>query len=265
MRAPIGDFDDAPPAAELPRPAHRARSPTPYAHWQRQRPRRPARSTSTPTRRWPTPPSSSSTYGPDLLEPSANCVVVAGKRGGERTLAACVVLSTTRVDVNGVVRRQLGARKASFAPMDTAVGETGMEYGGITPIGLPAGWPLLVDAAVVDLPVRADRQRQPPGQAASCPARRSPSCRAPWCWRGWAAAPDADRSGLLLPGGRRQAAGGRRQAGRMPGQCVNRQARGARPRPVARSASARARWSARRSPGRGRAPRRPAWCAGRPG
>jgi len=91
-------------------------------------------------------------YGSDLTERSANCVVVAGKRGGETTLAACLVLSTTRVDVNGVVRRQLGSRKASFAPMETATGETGMEYGGITPIGLPADWPLLVDAAVVDLP-----------------------------------------------------------------------------------------------------------------
>ncbi|MFJ7071170.1 YbaK/EbsC family protein [Streptomyces sp. NPDC098781] len=91
-------------------------------------------------------------YGHELLERSANCVVVAGKRGGETTLAACVVLSTTRVDVNGVVRRQLGARKASFASMDTATGETGMEYGGITPLGLPGDWPVLVDSAVVDLP-----------------------------------------------------------------------------------------------------------------
>jgi len=91
-------------------------------------------------------------YGQELLEQAANCVVVAGKRGGETMLAACVVLSTTRVDVNGVVRRQLGARKASFASMDTATGETGMEYGGITPVGLPADWPVLVDSAVVDLP-----------------------------------------------------------------------------------------------------------------
>ncbi|MFE1177372.1 YbaK/EbsC family protein [Streptomyces sp. NPDC058773] len=91
-------------------------------------------------------------YGPWLLEQSANCVVVAGRRGGETTLAACVVLSHTRVDVNGIVRRQLGARKASFAPMDTAVGESGMEYGGITPVGLPDHWPLLVDSAVADTP-----------------------------------------------------------------------------------------------------------------
>ncbi|RSO10824.1 hypothetical protein DMH18_11825 [Streptomyces sp. WAC 06783] len=91
-------------------------------------------------------------HGAWLLEQSANCVVVAGKRGGAVTLAACVVLSHTRVDVNGAVRRQLGARKASFAPMDTAVGETGMEYGGITPIGLPADWPLFLDAAVADTP-----------------------------------------------------------------------------------------------------------------
>lgn len=87
------------------------------------------------------------TYGVDL-DISANCVVVAGKRGGQRTLAACVVLATTRADVNGIVRRHLDARKVSFAPIDLAVAETGMDYGGITPAGLPPDWPLLVDAAV---------------------------------------------------------------------------------------------------------------------
>ncbi len=82
------------------------------------------------------------------LEISANCVVLAAKREGLRQLAACVVLATTRADVNGVARRTLGVRKASFAPMDAAVAETGMEYGGITPVGLPPGWPLLVDDVV---------------------------------------------------------------------------------------------------------------------
>ena len=86
------------------------------------------------------------------LEISANCVVVAGKRGGEQRIAACVVVATTRADVNNVVRKRLDVRKASFLPMDEAVDATGMEYGGITPIGLPADWPILVDAAVVDLP-----------------------------------------------------------------------------------------------------------------
>lgn len=86
------------------------------------------------------------------MDASANCVVVAGKRGQTTTLAACVVLATTRADVNGLVRKHLEARKASFAPMETAVAETGMEYGGITPIGLPAGWPVLIDAAVIDTP-----------------------------------------------------------------------------------------------------------------
>ncbi|HEX2562778.1 MAG TPA: YbaK/EbsC family protein [Acidimicrobiales bacterium] len=86
------------------------------------------------------------------LDVSANCVVVAGKRSGETRLAAVVVLATTRADVNNVVRRRIDARKASFAPMDLAVAETGMEYGGITPIGLPPAWPLLVDGAVVDTP-----------------------------------------------------------------------------------------------------------------
>lgn len=87
-------------------------------------------------------------YGVAAVD-SANCVVVAGRRGDVTTLAACVVLATTRADVNGAVRRRLGARKASFAPMDVAVEESGMEYGGITPLGLPAGWPVLLDAAVL--------------------------------------------------------------------------------------------------------------------
>jgi prolyl-tRNA editing enzyme YbaK/EbsC (Cys-tRNA(Pro) deacylase) len=82
------------------------------------------------------------------LEASANCVVVAARRAGQTTLAACVVLATTRADVNGLVRRHLGARKASFAPQDVAVAESGMAYGGITPVGLPADWPVLVDPAV---------------------------------------------------------------------------------------------------------------------
>lgn len=79
---------------------------------------------------------------------SANCVVVTGKRAGERRWAAAVVLATTRADVNGVVRRRMDVRKVSFAPIADAVEITGMQYGGITPIGLPDGWPILIDAAV---------------------------------------------------------------------------------------------------------------------
>jgi prolyl-tRNA editing enzyme YbaK/EbsC (Cys-tRNA(Pro) deacylase) len=81
---------------------------------------------------------------------SANCVIIAGRRGDVTSYAACVILATTRADVNGVVRKRLGARKASFAPMDDAVVLTAMEYGGITPIGVPAPWPVLVDRAVLD-------------------------------------------------------------------------------------------------------------------
>ncbi len=87
-------------------------------------------------------------YDVDLAD-SANCVVIAGRRGEVVSYAACVVLATTRADVNGVVRRRLGARKASFAAMTDAVELSGMEYGGITPIGLPSSWPVLVDSAVL--------------------------------------------------------------------------------------------------------------------
>lgn len=81
-------------------------------------------------------------------ENSANCVVVAGRRGGETRRAAVLVLATDRADINNVVRRHLDARKISFMKMDEAVELTGMEYGGITPVGLPADWPVLVDEGV---------------------------------------------------------------------------------------------------------------------
>ncbi|CAL9598676.1 YbaK/EbsC family protein [Streptomyces sp. enrichment culture] len=150
MRAPIGDFDHATPVTEclddLTAPVAAA-----VRSWTGSVPAEQILHVDTDPR-WADTAVFVEHYGRDLLERSANCVVVAGKRGGETTLAACVVLSTTRADVNGVVRRRLGARKASFAPMETATGETGMEYGGITPLGLPDDWPVLVDAAVADLP-----------------------------------------------------------------------------------------------------------------
>src|SRR6476661_1648786 len=82
-----------------------------------------------------------------------NCVVVAGTRAGEERIAACVVRADTRADVNTLVRKMLDVRKCSFLPMDRAVEETGMEYGGITPLGLPADWRILVHDAVLDEPV----------------------------------------------------------------------------------------------------------------
>ncbi|MGV9291985.1 YbaK/EbsC family protein [Streptomyces sp. NPDC003719] len=150
MHAPIGHFDSAAPAPdrldELTAPVADA-----VRHWRGSVPAEQIVYVDTDPE-WADTAVFVEHYGRELLERSANCVVVSGKRGGESTLAACVVLSTTRVDVNGAVRRHLGARKASFAPMDTATGESGMEYGGITPLGLPADWPVLVDPAVVDLP-----------------------------------------------------------------------------------------------------------------
>jgi prolyl-tRNA editing enzyme YbaK/EbsC (Cys-tRNA(Pro) deacylase) len=87
------------------------------------------------------------TYGV-TPEESANCVIIAGKRGSEVSYAACVVTATVRADVNGLVRRHLNARKASFGAVDVVTALTGMEYGGITPIGLPASWPILIDGLV---------------------------------------------------------------------------------------------------------------------
>ena len=84
-------------------------------------------------------------------EDSANAILVAGKpRPDERQpFALCLVLSTHRLDVNGTVRRRLGARKASFADADQTRAMTGMEIGGVTPFGMPKGVPIWIDAAVM--------------------------------------------------------------------------------------------------------------------
>ena len=86
------------------------------------------------------------------IEASVNCVVIAGTRDGEERVAAAAVRADTRTDVNRVMRRLLDVRKCSFMPMDAAVAGSGMAYGGITPIGLPASWPVYLDARVADVP-----------------------------------------------------------------------------------------------------------------
>ena len=110
-------------------------------------------------------------------EESANCVVIAAKRGGETRYAACMVAATTRADVNGLVRRHLDARKASFAPVEAVTAATGMEYGGITPVGLPESWPVLVDEAVaktgsvvIGSGIRGSKLRLPGRLLAALPA-----------------------------------------------------------------------------------------------
>jgi prolyl-tRNA editing enzyme YbaK/EbsC (Cys-tRNA(Pro) deacylase) len=80
---------------------------------------------------------------------SANTILVAGRADPLR-LAACVVLATTRLDVNRTVRARLGVRKASFADADLTRQVTGMELGGVTPFGLPDDVALWVDARVMD-------------------------------------------------------------------------------------------------------------------
>ena len=86
------------------------------------------------------------------LEVSANCVVVSGRRAEADTMAACLVLATDRADIHKTVRRHLDVRKISFADVAAAVSQTGMAYGGSTPIGLPPSWPVQLDDQVAGCP-----------------------------------------------------------------------------------------------------------------
>jgi prolyl-tRNA editing enzyme YbaK/EbsC (Cys-tRNA(Pro) deacylase) len=89
-------------------------------------------------------------YG-HAMEDSANAILVKSKTGEEK-FVACVLLATTRLDVNKVVRKKMGARKVSFADPEETKRITGMELGGVTPPGLPADLPLWVDARVMERP-----------------------------------------------------------------------------------------------------------------
>ncbi len=97
------------------------------------------------------------------MEDSANAIVVIGKSDPPR-FALCLVLATTRLDVNKAVRARLGTRKASFAPADTTMALTGMTIGGVTPFAVPDGLPIWVDAAVMGREPDRRRRRQPPMQ-----------------------------------------------------------------------------------------------------
>lgn len=87
-------------------------------------------------------------YAPDQ---SANAIVVVGK-SDPRVYVTCLVLATTRLDVNGVVRKRLGVKKASFASGDETVELTGMMIGGVTPYGLPSGLPIWIDERIMSVP-----------------------------------------------------------------------------------------------------------------
>lgn len=85
------------------------------------------------------------------LEDSANTILVVGK-GEPRVYVACVVLATTRLDVNGVVRHHLGVRKASFASAEETIERTGMMIGGVTVLALPGDVPVWIDGRVMARP-----------------------------------------------------------------------------------------------------------------
>ena len=85
------------------------------------------------------------------MEDSANAILVAA-RSDPPAYAVCLVLATTRLDVNRTVRKRLGVRKASFAPAEVTAEVTGMAIGGVTPFALPPGLPLWIDRKVMERP-----------------------------------------------------------------------------------------------------------------
>ena len=111
-------------------------------------------------------------------EDSVNTIVVTGKGGSltNAVLVACAVLATDRLDVNGVVRRRLGAKKASFASIDAVAAATTMARGGVTVLGLPDEIPVWIDGRVVSRERivlgggnRTSKLRLAPGQLTSLP------------------------------------------------------------------------------------------------
>ena len=82
------------------------------------------------------------------LEDSVNAIVVKTKTG-KLKYAVCALLATTKLDINKVVRKKLGARKVSFADIEETAKLTSMIIGGVTPLTLPETLPLWVDSKVM--------------------------------------------------------------------------------------------------------------------
>jgi prolyl-tRNA editing enzyme YbaK/EbsC (Cys-tRNA(Pro) deacylase) len=82
------------------------------------------------------------------IEQAANTILVASKKVTPRRYAACVVLGTTRLDVNKKVSELLAVKRLSFADQQTTVDLTGMMIGGVTAFGL-GDLPIYVDSAVM--------------------------------------------------------------------------------------------------------------------
>ena len=85
------------------------------------------------------------------LETSANTIIVTSTRG-EKIYSACLVQASTKLNVNHVVKRLMGASRLSFASADETRELTGMEIGGVTVFGLPVGLPLYADEALKSQP-----------------------------------------------------------------------------------------------------------------
>jgi prolyl-tRNA editing enzyme YbaK/EbsC (Cys-tRNA(Pro) deacylase) len=83
------------------------------------------------------------------VEQAANTILVASKKVTPAKYAACVVLGTTRLDVNKKVSELLAVKRLSFADAETTVEVTGMMIGGVTAFGL-GDLPVYVDSAVME-------------------------------------------------------------------------------------------------------------------
>lgn len=84
-------------------------------------------------------------------EHGANCVILRGERGSDYKMAACLSLVGRKLNINQVVRRFLGARRVTLAPLDDVLEQTNMEYGSITVVGLPNSWPILIEPDVIEV------------------------------------------------------------------------------------------------------------------
>ncbi len=84
------------------------------------------------------------------IDDGANCVIIEAKNNESSEFVAVVIPVGNRADLNGFVKKHLGARRVSLAPLDKVIEATGMEYGSITPFGLPSSWKILIDEVLMN-------------------------------------------------------------------------------------------------------------------
>lgn len=80
------------------------------------------------------------------------CIVFMGVRRKVDKYAAVVVQNPYKVDSGSLLHHAMDVSKVSFGNLDDVIKQTDMEFGSITPVGVPEFYQILIDSRVKKIP-----------------------------------------------------------------------------------------------------------------